>query len=83
MGGLFQLCGGRVGDLQELSHSPFFFLVCIFNHFSFFFNFFFCIEVKPIRASQVALVVKNPPANAGDVRGVGSIPRMIPWRRAW
>ena len=24
--------------------------------------------------SQVALVVKNPPANAGDVRDVGSIP---------
>ena len=26
------------------------------------------------RASQVALVVKSPPANAGDVRDVGSIP---------
>ena len=25
-------------------------------------------------ASQVAPVVKNPPANAGDVRDVGSIP---------
>ena len=25
-------------------------------------------------ASQVALVVKNPPANAGDIRYVGSIP---------
>ena len=25
-------------------------------------------------ASQVALVVKNPPANAGDLRDVGSIP---------
>ena len=25
-------------------------------------------------ASQVALVVKNPPANAGDVRHLGSIP---------
>ena len=24
-------------------------------------------------ASQVALVVKNPPANAGDLRNVGSI----------
>ena len=35
-------------------------------------------------ASQVALVVKNPPANAGDMRHkfdpwVGK----IPWRRAW
>ena len=27
-----------------------------------------------IWASQVALVVKNPPANAGDVRDLGSIP---------
>ena len=25
-------------------------------------------------ASQVALVVKNPPANAEDVRGMGSVP---------
>ena len=29
-----------------------------------------------IWASQVALVVKNPPANAGDLRDVGSIPRL-------
>ena len=27
-----------------------------------------------IRASQVALVIKNPPANAGGIRDVGSIP---------
>ena len=26
-----------------------------------------------IRASQVALVVKNPPVNAGDIRDVSSI----------
>ena len=34
---------------------------------------------------QVALVVKNPPANAGDVRDSSSIPGLgkIPWRRAW
>ena len=25
-------------------------------------------------ASQVALVEKNPPANAGDIRDVGAIP---------
>ena len=30
--------------------------------------------LTPTRASQVALVVKNPPANAGDLREVGSIP---------
>ena len=29
-----------------------------------------------MRVSQVALVVKNPPANAEDVRNVGSIPRL-------
>ena len=28
----------------------------------------------------MALVIKNPPANAGDM---GLIPRKIPWRRAW
>ena len=28
----------------------------------------------PKGASQVALVVKNPPANAGDIRDVGAIP---------
>ena len=27
-----------------------------------------------LRASQVALLVKNPPANAGDARDMGSIP---------
>ena len=32
--------------------------------------------VSPLntRASQVSLVVKNPPANAGDIRDAGSIP---------
>ena len=38
----------------------------------------FCCMAKRIRytyiASQVALVVKNPPADAGDTRDVGSIP---------
>ena len=35
--------------------------------------------------SSVALVVKNPPANAGDVRDTGSIPglRKSPWRWKW
>ena len=27
-----------------------------------------------VRASQLALVVKHPPASAGDIRDVGSIP---------
>ena len=36
-------------------------------------------------ASEVVLVVKNLPANAGDIRNIGSIPRVrkIPWRRGW
>ena len=35
-------------------------------------------------ASQVALVVKNPPAEAGDERlGFDPWVRKIPWRRAW
>jgi hypothetical protein len=40
----------------------------------------FCPGTLPFRglqgapASQVALVVKNPPANAGDIRDAGSIP---------
>ena len=33
-----------------------------------------------VGASQVALVVRNPPANAGDVRDKGSRVGKIPWR---
>ena len=32
------------------------------------------VVIRGIFASQVALVTKNPPANAGDTRDVGSIP---------
>ena len=37
------------------------------------------------RASQVALVVKNPPAHAGHAGDVSSISGLgrSPWRRAW
>ena len=36
-------------------------------------------------ASHVELVVKNPPANAGDIRDVGSVPGLgrFPWKRKW
>ena len=36
-------------------------------------------------ASQMALVVKNPPVSAGDIERLGFSPRVgkIPWRRAW
>ena len=34
---------------------------------------------------QVAVMVKDPPANAGDIRDMGSIPEVgrFPWRRKW
>ena len=35
-------------------------------------------------SSQVALVVKNTPANAGDIRDKGRrLVKKIPWRRKW
>ena len=40
-------------------------------------NFMFILEC--LWASQVVLVVKNPSANVGDIRDVGSIPG---WRRS-
>jgi len=41
--------------------------------------------VNGAKAPQVALVVKNPPANAGALRVLGSIPRSgrFPRRRKW
>ena len=33
-----------------------------------------CRVQGKIQVSQVALVIKNPPANAGDIRDAGSIP---------
>ena len=58
------------------SHSAFF-----FPTYQSLLRFVLCITW----ASQVALVIKNPPANAGDIIDVGSIPglRRFPWRRAW
>ena len=34
-------------------------------------------------ASQVSLLVKNPPANTGDEMQGRSMGETIPWRRAW
>ena len=55
-----------------------------------------CEELWQAGVSQVKLVVKNPPANAGDVRDVGSIPdgdplvegmaahsSILAWRTPW
>ena len=38
-------------------------------------------NIMYVRASQVVLVVENPPANAGDIRDAGSIPGKIPSHR--
>ena len=47
----------------------------------------FFFSFAPLRSgvSQVVLVVRNPPANAGDIRDVSSIPPVgkVSWRRAW
>jgi len=32
---------------------------------------------------RVVLVVKNPPANAEDIRDASLTPGKIPWRRKW
>ena len=46
-------------------------------HLSLFWQFFFDWSIVDIQygSPQVELVVKNPPENAGDVRGTGLIPR--------
>ena len=44
----------------------------------------FITKYKGQGASQEAVVVKNSPANAGDIRDMGWFPGgKIPWRRAW
>ena len=45
----------------------------------------FWLSERPIWASQVVLVVKNPPANAGrrNRRGFNPWVGKIPWKRAW
>ena len=37
-------------------------------------NIYVCMNIYAVYASQVVLVVKNPPANAEDLRDMGSIP---------
>ena len=59
--------------------------------------FFYLYQYKLFGASQVVLVVKNPPANAGDIGDAGSIlgqedsvekemaahPSILAWRIPW
>ena len=64
---------------QQRSKLPL--MCCLCRHQNVFFSF------APLRSgvSQVVLVVRNPPANAGDIRDVSSIPPVgkVSWRRAW
>ena len=48
---------------------------CVYIYIFFFFFFLFTIIFCIVWASQVALVVKNLPANAGDIRDSGLILR--------
>ena len=43
------------------------------------------VSTSRVEASQVVLAVKNPPANAGSIRNMGSVSRSggFPWRREW
>ena len=41
------------------------------------------LSTAPSTAQQVALGIKNPPANAGDIGDTGSNPGNTPWRRKW
>ena len=41
------------------------------------------MEMMMFGAVLMALVAKKPPATAGGIRDLGSIPGKIPWRRAW
>ena len=48
--------------------------MCIYTLYSTFYTHTYIYTHTFIGASQVALAVKNPSANAGDVRDMGSIP---------
>ena len=70
-----------IGRQSYIPHNPtFHWMNCIPRGL---YPFKFCL-LTTAGASQVALVVKHPPANAGDIRdGFNPWVRKIPWRRAW
>ena len=60
------------------------FCAYIWDCFVFLVDWPFVIMYVPLWASHVALVVKNLPATAGDMRaGFNPWVRRAPWRRAW
>ena len=62
-------------------------LLCLVMSFHFFPYFLkiFHLQRKFIMLPRWRVVVKNSPANAGDIRNAGSIPGSgrFPWRRKW
>ena len=70
--------GGDVGKMSNLALELFSTLILLglpyFTHMLNFFFFFKYLSINKIKASQVVLVVKSLPANAGDVKDVGLIP---------
>ena len=67
-----------VSGFNEAFYMILFYLLSWYIIYTSFFKNFFSGCPKVYRASQVALVVKNLPANTGDIRDMGSIPGL--WR---
>ena len=63
-----------VSGFNEAFYMILFYLLSWYIIYTSFFKNFFSGCPKVYRASQVALVVKNLPANTGDIRDMGSIP---------
>ena len=58
--------------------------VSVYMYILYLYKHIFIYKICILRASQVALVVKNLPVNAGDIRDAGSILGWEDhWRRAW
>ena len=53
---------------------PFCIFKKLFVQYTLFYVLYFEVAIHMERASQLLLVVKNLPANSGDIRDVGSIP---------
>ena len=64
----------ELGVFGKCKTPNYFFTIEHYIGYGFVINNFYYVEIHSLWTSQVALVVKNPPANVGDVRDSGSIP---------